>query len=213
MSFASRTIFFFALAALLLCGGAVAQQSNAGVGAKRTPRFTGEGVEACLLCHSGEKMQAVEASRHGNTENPYTPYSNQGCESCHGPGSFHVSRAHGGKGFPKMITFGTGSTASSRDEQISVCLSCHEDAASGSSVIGFSGSVHDKEFINCSTCHEAHAEYQPIGETTQQVEICFTCHARQRSEHPRMGGNPIDFDSFSCRNCHGVHRTTGPGAG
>ena len=84
--------------------------------------FTRGGSEACLHCHSGEKMRAVQRSAHGNLVNKATPLASRGCEACHGPGSIHVSRAHGGVGFPKMINFGRGQKYSPRDTQIEACL-------------------------------------------------------------------------------------------
>ena len=104
-----------------------AQQGEAESRAKRTAQYTEAGSEGCLVCHSGEKMRAIAASPHANPDHPSAPRTTQGCEACHGPGSIHVSRAHGGQGFPKMITFGRGSEFSAREQQIDACLSCHSE--------------------------------------------------------------------------------------
>lgn len=193
------------LANLLISGGVLAQHPWNGVGAVRQPKFTAEGVEACLSCHFGEKMQAIAASPHGNSANPATPYSRMGCESCHGPGSFHVSRAHGGKGFPELLRFGRGSGFSGRQQQLDACLVCHEDDQSGAPVIGFTNSVHDMSSINCSRCHEVHTHSESISDTAHQAGTCFSCHRRQKKEHPLPGGKPVDFATKSCSNCHDVH--------
>ncbi len=68
-------------------------------------QFTAAGVEGCLRCHVGDRLTAMAKTAHGNKDNPHTPYATQGCESCHGPGSFHSSRARGGVGFPALISF------------------------------------------------------------------------------------------------------------
>ena len=70
----------------------------------RTAIYTELGVDDCLRCHSGEKMRAVLASPHLDSANPGAPAAGHGCEACHGPGSIHISRAHGGQGFPPLIT-------------------------------------------------------------------------------------------------------------
>lgn len=191
-----------------------AQQGESKLPAKRTSQFTEEGSEGCLVCHSGEKMHAIAASPHANPEHPSTPTSSQGCEACHGPGSIHVSRAHGGQGFPKMILFGDDPTVSERDEQIDVCLSCHTEDLGSTQAIEFRDSVHDKlqdkqgdkQIISCSNCHVIHAEFAVIRDNEQQAEICYTCHKKTRTEHPRFEDKSIDFDALSCWDCHDVHK-------
>lgn len=173
---------------------------------KRTPKYTGEGVDACLLCHSGPTMHAIVAGAHGDKGTPDSPLAGQGCEACHGPGSFHVSRAHGGKGFPPMITFGRGSEASPRDVQIDTCLSCHRQETGSAGEIEFLDSPHDRRNINCATCHESHAESDPMNDREQQFSTCNRCHRRHIAEHPRFEDKGIDFDALACGTCHDVHK-------
>ena len=182
-----------------------AEEAESSPAAKRTPSFAEDGIEACLRCHSGEKMRAIVASPHGDTETPGSPFAEHGCESCHGPGSIHVSRAHGGRGFPPLTTFGRGKDVSPREEQIHACLACHANEKTGTKRIGFIGSVHDKRTINCSTCHKAHAETDPISNKDQQAKTCYRCHRKQKEEHPRFEGKSINFDALSCSTCHDVH--------
>ena len=190
----------------LLSSVGFAQQSEGKSPAKRTAQFTEEGSEACMVCHSGEKMRAIAASPHANPDHPSAPRTTQGCEACHGPGSIHVSRAHGGQGFPKMITFGRGSEVSAREQQIDACLSCHSEELGGIQAIEFWGSAHDRKNINCSRCHLIHAETDPISEKEQQLTTCYRCHSKMKEEHPRFEDKSIDFDTLSCWDCHDVHK-------
>ena len=176
-----------------------------GIGAIRQPKYTEEGSKACLHCHFGESVQAIAKSPHGNTQNPHTPYGQKGCESCHGPGSFHVSRAYGGTGMPKLITFGTGAGVDGRQEQLFACLKCHEEKDNGSPLIGFSGSVHDVSPVNCSSCHEVHTESERMTGKKLQAETCLVCHDNMRNEHPRLGRKQVDIFSRPCSNCHRIH--------
>ena len=98
---------------------------------KRTPTYTQGGAEDCLRCHSGEKMRAVQAGPHGNADHPAAPAAGQACEACHGPGSIHISRAHGGRGFPPLTVFGRGADAAPREEQLRACLGCHSSGEAG----------------------------------------------------------------------------------
>ena len=167
--------------------------------------YTELGVDDCLRCHSGEKMRAVLASPHMNSVNPEAPAAGHGCEACHGPGSIHISRAHGGQGFPPLTTFGRGSSASPREEQLQACLGCHALEGMGGEAIGFIGSPHDRRTINCSTCHQLHAGSDPIHDKEHQLKTCNRCHRRHMESHPRFEDKSINFDSLACATCHDVH--------
>jgi DmsE family decaheme c-type cytochrome len=193
--------------AAALCPVALAEQEAFSVGAKRTPKYTGEDSGTCLRCHSGEKMHAIAASPHGKLDKPDSPLPSRGCESCHGPGSFHVSRAHGGRGFPRMITFGRGSSVASREQQLEACLACHEEGIGEIDAIIWWGSIHDRGNFNCSSCHLIHTEFDPIKEKEQQDKTCFRCHRKQKTGHPKFEDKSIDFDALSCWTCHDVHNT------
>jgi len=171
---------------------------------KRTPRYTAEGAAGCLHCHSGPRMRAVESGPHFNLQRPDAPAAGNYCESCHGPGSIHVSRAHGGRGFPPLIAFGRGADRSPRDEQIAACLGCHNDEGTVSRPIFFDGSPHDRGSINCSTCHTVHGESATPAGNGSHTAICGRCHRRQLSDHPRPGGGS-GVDDSACSACHDVH--------
>lgn len=171
----------------------------------RSPVFTLDGVKGCHYCHAGDFNQTVAASPHGDVTNPATPYGQHGCESCHGPGSFHVSRAFGGKGRPGLILFGSGPGVSTREEQLAACESCHNEEAEGPARIAFRDSAHDSRFINCSTCHSMHVAVEPLSNPIDQAEICLECHRSMRLEHPEVRGRSVDFSQQACSNCHDLH--------
>jgi DmsE family decaheme c-type cytochrome len=195
---------------VLMCWPAVSDSQETFRTSARTAMYTKEGTESCLRCHSGEKIRAYSAGPHGDREIQGSPEAAQGCESCHGPGSIHISRAHGGKGFPPLRSFGRGQAHSPREEQLQTCLSCHADQSMGKQRIVFLGGAHDRRNINCSTCHTIHLESDPISDKEIQERTCGRCHRRHIREHPRFEEKNIDFETLSCSTCHDVHAPPEP---
>jgi predicted CXXCH cytochrome family protein len=149
-------------------------------------------------------MRIVQSGPHFNLQVSGTPAAHHDCESCHGPGSIHISRAHGGRGFPPLTAFGQGQGKAARDEQLAACLQCHEAAGGARKSIGFRGSLHDLGSINCSTCHTVHAENDPIREREGQAATCFRCHPGMQYGHP--GADRMNVHALKCSNCHDLHR-------
>ncbi|MEW6569765.1 MAG: hypothetical protein AB1390_01115 [Nitrospirota bacterium] len=79
------------------------------------------GTDACRACHGDIHSEFVK-NVHGKKTVPDSPANREGCESCHGPGSGHVS-AGGGKGVA-IISFAGKEGAKQRSSK---CLGCHED--------------------------------------------------------------------------------------
>lgn len=211
---AMKAFFFFMAALISHCHSPdISAASDSAQAPTRAPSFTRKGPESCLHCHSGEGMRAVLASPHGDPDVPGTPAASHGCESCHGKGSIHISRAHGGEGFPRLTEFGRGKRGSPRDEKLNACLSCHADDSMGESQILFIGSIHDRPTINCSNCHKAHEKSDPMGNLEAQIKTCSRCHRRDIREHPAVEGEAIDMSSQACSNCHDVHVSEGVSGG
>lgn len=201
----SRNPLLLCLAVSLITVTAAGQEPADPPRQKRTPIYTEQGATACLRCHSGEQMRAVQSGAHFKHENDQAPAAKRFCESCHGAGSIHVSRAHGGKGFPALTRFGRGADKAPRAEQLAACLACHGAAGSAFKAVGFVGSPHDRPAINCSTCHTMHAATDPIHQRDQQVAICNRCHRRDMAEHPRTASMGDEMDTVACSTCHAVH--------
>jgi DmsE family decaheme c-type cytochrome len=197
--------------ALTYAPSSVAQGSRA---TTADAQFTPAGAESCLRCHGGENMTVMAETAHGNPDDPHAPYAQQGCESCHGPGSLHVSRARGGAGFPALIKFGDKET---RQEQKTACLACHGkdmDAADGmaegmAEKMEWAGSLHDTPRMTCTSCHTLHNTANPLATREQQNESCSTCHEEEISNHRRFETKGIIFDQLTCYDCHDVHQLVG----
>ena len=191
-------------ATLLALTGLVAGAANAGEGRVPTAQYTDTGTDGCLTCHAGDNMTVMAETPHGDPDDPHTPYAQQGCESCHGPGSLHVSRSRGGAGFPALLRF-------RRDgdpvpDQLAACLNCHGEDMGETAGMAWTGSLHDTGRITCSTCHEMHVAENLLASRDQQIENCGMCHGKQIEEHNRFESRGIAFDRLDCAACHDVHQ-------
>jgi DmsE family decaheme c-type cytochrome len=208
---ASLTCALICFSALTYAPSSVAQGSRA---TTADAQFTPAGAESCLRCHGGENMTVMAETAHGNPDDPHAPYAQQGCESCHGPGSLHVSRARGGAGFPALIRFGDKET---RQEQKTACLACHardtgaaEGVAEGMAErMEWTGSLHDTPRMTCTSCHTLHSTDNPLATREQQNESCSTCHEEEITNHRRFETKGIVFDQLTCYDCHDVHQLIG----
>lgn len=169
-------------------------------------KFTGGGPEACLKCHGGPAMILMADTPHGNAGNRHTPYGQESCESCHGPGSFHVSSARGGVGFPLLNDFKYVGTP--KPGQFNSCIGCHAEPRPGHRGIGWVGSLHDVAGLSCSTCHETHALDASLAPIPSQQSVCGTCHGRANNKHAGFENNGILIDQLQCTTCHDVHMLT-----
>jgi len=166
-------------------------------------RYTEQGATRCLACHGGENMMLMAETPHGNVDNPHAPYAQKGCESCHGPGSLHVSRARGGAGFPVLLRFKRGASVA---DQNGACLDCHAKDMGMLEGMQWAGSLHDTGRMTCMNCHQGHVAAQAMTDPAEQRKSCATCHDEQVASHPTFADKGIVFDKLSCYDCHDVHQ-------
>jgi DmsE family decaheme c-type cytochrome len=183
---------------------------------EQTAHFTDDGIDACLLCHNVERMRVIAKTPHGKKDDPHTPFANYGCESCHGPGSLHVTRVRRGAGRSRMIGYGKDA-ATPAMQQSETCLDgCHAEKLGELDGMEWKGSTHaiavmeakdgTEKRVSCSACHEMHVVEDPVKDKAKQAEACYACHDKTRKEHPRFEDKGINFDKLSCWTCHDVHQ-------
>lgn len=166
-------------------------------------KYTGGGPDACLMCHGGPQMTLMADTSHGDADNPHTPYGQEACESCHGPGSFHVSSARGGVGFPPLNDFAHDGWPVAG--QFDTCLGCHARTSGDRVGIGWVGSVHDVSGMTCSSCHEVHTAENALVDVAHQQNLCASCHGLTNSKHEGFEANGIRLERLTCSTCHNPH--------
>ena len=195
-----------ALSVLLLFYSFASVHADEDTTSRRNPpnaQYTEAGVEGCMGCHAGERMTLMAETAHGNKENPYTPYATYGCESCHGPGSLHSSRARGGVGFPALMTFRQGE---SRELQNKACTGCHGKYLGERVGMKWDGSLHQLRGITCNYCHQVHSASDEMRDQDLQRERCSKCHSRKIEQHADFASAGVEFERLSCSTCHDVHQ-------
>ncbi len=184
------------IALLVLMAGASAQSDPT----PPLPDFSRQGADSCLRCHDDDKVAAIFQTAHGVASDSRTPFAQQQCESCHGPGGDHAGRLRPGQERPAPLAFAHNSMLS-QQEEVEICLSCHQDSERSH----WRGGVHERQEVGCTDCHSVHKRDDPVQVPEQQAEVCYQCHQRQRAQSFQMSSHPVREGKMACTGCHQPH--------
>jgi len=184
------------------------------------------GSAACETCHAEASLSFARSPHAAYSNNPKQSYDKQGCESCHGPGSFHLDEDN-----PRNISFRTESAA----ETSATCLRCHE------SVMGkphWAQTEHARADVSCVGCHRIHipendslqnrakafpgVDLAVRQQTVAQKEpslllkadertLCGSCHRQEAAQFRLNSHHPVPEGRMVCSDCHSVHPTRATG--
>jgi DmsE family decaheme c-type cytochrome len=160
----------------------------------------GPGPDTCVKCHE-EEVASYSNSIHGAKGNARGAANAGECSSCHGDGSEHV-KARG-----KVAMQNPGKKSMSSVDSAATCIACHKSDNKRSH---WEGSTHQNRDVTCADCHKVHAAKDKALAKVTQSDVCFTCHAQQRSEFYRPSRHPIAEGKVGCSDCHNVHGSVGP---
>lgn len=160
------------------------------------------GEATCTACHTKEQDNFAHSTHAlgmqvARQANPDTPT----CEACHGPGSAHAQNPTA-KGGIIAFTHDGGTPVSA---QTGSCLGCHAGGPRDS----WLGSVHQRNDLSCSDCHNPMARLSAEGLTARQSvsETCATCHKDVRQQFNRRSHMPLPEGEMTCADCHNPHGT------
>jgi DmsE family decaheme c-type cytochrome len=156
------------------------------------------GQQVCVTCHT-DTGDTLAHTPHGRAQDPRSPASALGCETCHGPGQAH---ADSGGDTTKI----RGIAQLPPREASATCTSCHNRGLHAQ----WPGSAHDTRNLSCVTCHSVHS---PKSETAQlakvtEVETCVQCHKSQVLKMQRASHMPVREGKMTCSSCHNPHGAT-----
>lgn len=188
---------------VLFCLAGVAGVVQADATNTPPPEATYVGKEVCKACHL-PFFEQIAQDRHGQETDVRTPFSRDGCESCHGPGSNHVAMG-GGRGVGGLTVFNESAEVSHTPaaQQNAACLQCHQSGHR----MRWQGSTHETEGLVCSSCHTIHRPNKALDRETES-EVCYRCHQDIRALSYRSYGHPLREHKVICSDCHNPHGTT-----
>ena len=159
--------------------------------------YTGQAV--CGQCHSLEDKHFAGTMHAKVFANPKSTLQAKVCEACHGPGSNHVADPSN----HNMLIGFTREWGAPINVQQGQCLQCHD----GGQRIYWEGSIHQKNRLSCSDCHNPMARFSQSGlmKKPSIIETCFTCHKEKRAEFSRRSHMPLLEGKMSCDDCHNPH--------
>jgi len=155
------------------------------------------GSESCKACHE-EYFAGVMRTAHGKKAVSGSPFSKEGCESCHGPAAEHVDKG-GGKGVG-IFSFTQEKDAAKRS---ATCLACHEESKT---IAFWNMNRHKSGGVSCDRCHSIH---KGAGKSlvAKEPDLCFQCHRDIRAQTNKQSHHPVNekfvtHQELTCSSCH-----------
>ncbi|MCI0403505.1 MAG: DmsE family decaheme c-type cytochrome [Acidobacteria bacterium] len=154
------------------------------------------GGEACFACHQIEDA-FKENPHYSDWDNADKPWSERGCESCHGPGREHVEA---GGDIEKIFNYKKVRPQAVSDN----CLTCHFKMQDEQA--NFLASEHGLNSVACTECHTVHAPHVQKALLPARVPaLCYDCHGEVRPEFNKPWHHKVHEGLMSCTDCHNQH--------
>jgi DmsE family decaheme c-type cytochrome len=176
------------------------------------------GVEACAHCHKSS-VEEIARTAHADTSQSRAAADLAGvgaattCDTCHGSSKAHADaelaaeRNDSKDPAAKKLIFDFDAKTTTPDMVNKQCLTCH---ASGPNHLNVSNSFHRQNDVSCVSCHSPHhAAVREKLLVKAQPELCYTCHAQQKSQFNMPFRHRVNEGLIQCTDCHDQHGSAG----
>lgn len=151
------------------------------------------GSEECAVCHE-DVFEYFSKTVHYKIRSFEVAGRQTGCESCHGPGSDHVTER--GK-VEKILSF----SKLTPQESSAICLKCHTQEP----LLHWSSNLHASANVGCIDCHKQHKITARKLLFKEDPDLCYDCHRQIRAKAEFPSHHPIREGRMKCAECHDPH--------
>jgi DmsE family decaheme c-type cytochrome len=150
----------------------------------------------CFACHDIE--EAFQKNPHySGWEDEALPWSERGCETCHGPGQAH---AESGGDTSLIFRF----PAAPAQEVMDKCLECQIGQTQDLS--NFLRNEHGLNNVACTECHSVHSpQLKQALLKAREPALCYDCHNELRGQFNRPFRHKVHEGLVKCTDCHDQH--------
>jgi DmsE family decaheme c-type cytochrome len=184
--------------ALALGAGALASaQNQTAPAAGGAPGSGYVGSDVCKTCHVDLWTPFFKNPHYKSIASGKEPPERTGCEGCHGPAQAHVAARGGKTTIPRAFSLMKPKAV------MEACLTCHAGNFDKSNI---QRSEHTERDITCTNCHSIH--HSPTAKfllAKKQNELCYTCHAAERSQFEMPSRHHVNEGFMQCSDCHNPH--------
>jgi DmsE family decaheme c-type cytochrome len=154
---------------------------------------------ACAACHEEISKKFTRNPHQALEVKTGSEWKDRSCESCHGPAQAHIEAGDGSQIF-----------SYTKSPSIDINANCRKCHGVTHEVAGMPNSMHGKNQLACTECHQIHDAKHPIHLLRAKPnELCQTCHKEMSASFSKPFAHHFKEGAIQCVDCHLPHQGLG----